>query len=81
MTPKIVTASVGCALAAAAIPAAAQPATPARVSAMTDQTTKVGMRQVHCLRAGSGATTIVLLPGIAPWDTADLIATIAASLR
>ena len=73
MTPKIVAALVGCALAAAAICAAAQSATPARVSAMTDQTTEVGMRQAHYLRTGSGATTIVLLHGI--------IATFAVSLR
>lgn len=63
MTPKIIAALAGWALAAATVPAIAQPAAPARVSAIADRTAKVDGRQVHYLRAGSGATTIVLLHG------------------
>ena len=58
-----VMALAACALSAISLPAVAQPAVPARASAIAGRTVTVGDRQVHYLRAGSGATTIVLLHG------------------
>ena len=63
MRLKIIRALAVCALSAIAVPAGAQAATPSGASAIVDQTVTVGTRQVHYLRAGSGATTIVLLHG------------------
>lgn len=63
MTPKIIAAMASCALAAVTVPAVAQAAVSARVSAITEQTANVGTRQSRYVRGGSGATTVVLLQG------------------
>lgn len=61
--PKIVAALACCALSLAAGTATAQPKAAASAASIADRSVRVGAGRIHYLRAGSGATTIVLLHG------------------
>ena len=63
MKLRIIAVLAACAWSAITVPAPAQPVAPDRPAAILDRTVRVGARQIHYLRAGSGATTIVLLHG------------------